>query len=485
MELIYAAPQAGEVAIDGRTVRALDLQGAIDKASPGDTVLLVADTYLKPVTLTKSGEPGHLITIVGAGRHDAVLDGGRCPSAGCHAGLCPSASHWAMVRLENVSHIVFQNLKVENCWPHAFCVSGCSDITFRDLKATGSRRLIFACDSERQRTRGLLLEKVTWVQDPDHSMWTGEATWKQVKAKPGAEDKSWFNGALFESVDIEGDVTIRDCHISHAFNGIRMDIDKGCVQRGPGGPTMASNRNVRIYRNTFSFIRDNAIEPEVGLQSWLVAENRFFQVHAALSLDAVAIRDLTFVANQLLNVSRPADASNTSGKIVKFLDPDDSKTPSESVNFVSAFNSMRTRTRYAADADLKPWLDVNNAVERLAADYRDDRLLFSRVRWIDDAHIVAMITNDCGFPSDYVAHGAKIADGRTSPRIFQDPYFDGDLNAPLGGWSGELLLASAACGADASSVTLMGPNGARKTVPAGHSRGYQSVKALGLGSWLE
>lgn len=484
MTTIHAAPQMSRIEFDGGAATAFDLQTALNKAEPGDTVRLAPGCYRDPVTVSFGGRPGAPVTVEGPdlrrGGRPATFDGGRAMRDGLEGGFKPLDGVWSFVKLTGVSHVTFRNIRVRNCWPHAFYVRQCQHLTFGDIDAVGGRRLVFARSGARLPTRGLLLERIRWVQDPEHAMWRGEAAWAEIKEKPGHADKSWFNGGLLESYDIDGDVTITDCDISHAFNAIRMDLAEGAVADGADGPIVRGNRNVRIVGNRFSHIRDNAIEPERGLDGWLVAENLFFQVHATLSVDAVAIRNLAFVCNRALNVSRPDDAGNTGGKIIKFLDVCDTKRPSASVGFVSAFNSVRTRTRYVADAALKPWTDRNNAVERFAASDRDDARLFSKVRWAAGASCDGMATNDPSHPTDYLAAGGGVGRWPALARVFDHEDPEPDMGAALGGWSGALPLTEAARGLPAVAVTVFGADGQPVEIAAEGAPGYRPLAALGF-----
>ena len=65
---------------------------------------------------------------------------------------------------------------------------------------------------------------------------------------------------------------------------------------GGAPPPMQHNRNVAIHGNRFSFIRDNAIEPEKGAQNWYVYDNAFYNIHATFSMDRV-VKCTVFLAD--------------------------------------------------------------------------------------------------------------------------------------------------------------------------------------------
>lgn len=489
MAEIFAAPRFSKATACGRDVVALDLQTALNKARPGDTITLLPGVYRDPVTVTRGGAPGLPVTLRAGAPRSVAFDGGRAPRDGLLAEPWPNDGHWSFVKMFDVAHVVIEGVDFRNCWPHAIYLRGCADLSFRDIEATGGRHVVFARngDADGRQTRRLLLERIRWVQDPDRDMWEGRASWSEVKGKVVGSDKSWFNGAFFGSYDIPGDVTIRACDVSHAFNAIRMDIDPARVDRDEQDrPIVSRNRNVRILDCRFSWIRDNAVEPERGLQGWLVAGNRFFQVHAALSLDGVTIRDFAFVANRFLNLSRPVDAGNSSGKIVKFLGRDDRAAPGRTSGFVTAFNSARTRAPYAADARPEAWTDLNNAVERFASERRDSTVLLANVALTPKTRIDGLATNDPLWPAAYAEKGANAGGWPALERVFamEDP--DPIPALPLGGWDGELPLGAAAQQLAAIGVTLRGPEGRERHVaPDGLRPGFQPLAALGLADWAE
>lgn len=484
MANILAAPSLSRIDVGGVEVTAVDLQTAINRARPGDVITLTAGTYSDPVTVVRGGTGDAPISLVGPKDGSAVFDGKRRPEDGIYEEGWASDGHWAFVKMTGVANVRFEHISFRNCWPAVFYLRGVSDTVFSDLQGTGGRHVVFARNSFFRKTQNILLQNITWVQDPDHDMWEGRTHWKEVKKRNGFENKSWFNGALFESYDIHGDVTIRHCDVSHAFNAVRMDIADNRVSISGGKPTVSRNRNVRIYGNSFSYIRDNAIEPEGGLHGWLVAENHFFQVHAALSCDGVTVRDGAFVANRFLNLSRPDDISNSGGKIIKFLDPDDTMPSPSCFGFVTAFNSIRTRTRYVSDAKLKQWIDVNNAVERFAASAKDDEALFSRVAWNPLAKTDSLVTNDPDYPAAYQADGANVGGWDPQPKVFKGKDPVQNIGASLGGWNGKLTPTASTLAATTKKVTLYGPDRNRTTIPAGNGVGYRSLDDLGLSSWL-
>ncbi|MEM7523667.1 MAG: hypothetical protein AAF360_07930 [Pseudomonadota bacterium] len=487
MAIIHAAPETTEINTDEGVVRAFDLQTAINKAGPGDTVQLSPGVYDKPVVIGHGGAKGRALTIRGAPGGGSRIDGRRRKRDGLSGGLEPMDDDWSFFKIFRASHIAIEGLVVRNCWPMVLYMRGCADIAVRGCDVVGARYVVYARALKTHPAWRYLIEGVTWVQDPDYEMWRGEARWKEVKAKKGFADKSWFNGALFGSFDIQGDVTIRGCDVSHAFNGVRMDI-RASRLKGAQKPKVKRNRNVRIHDNRFAFIRDNAVEPEMGAEGWLVAGNLFAQVHATLSLDGVTLRDFAFVGNRIINLERPGDGSNTGGKIIKFLGlPSDvgMLKPSRSAGFVTAFNSVRTRTRYVADAQMKPWVDANNAVERLIGPVKDADLdLFNKVVWDRRVTVLAMATNDPKYPASY-GGPASLVSFPPLGSVFASKPQPIAPSAPFDIPKNTMTLSKPAKALASEPVEVFGPDKASATIGgAGLGVGAQSLSALGLDAWV-
>jgi hypothetical protein len=495
MTTIPAAPTLRIIRRDrGKDTWASDLQSAINRARPGDVVLLTPGRYPKAAVVSVSGTKGKPITIRGPKTGTAVLDGGRPRDDGRHSGLDPMDDDFAFLKLIQAEHIVLERFTFENCWPTAIFIRAAKDIAIRDCNATGSRFFTFARQYDFRPTKRLILERINWVQDPDHDMWDGRVTWPEIKARPGHYDASFFNGALFGSFDIEGQVIIRDCEVAHAFNAIRMDVRKKRIKRRKDGPTITRNRDVAIYHNKFAFIRDNAIEPEKGAEDWRVFNNRFFNVHAAFSLDRVAARDLFYIGNWILNSRRPGlvGQPNQSGKIFKFLGPPDEKgkpKPRPRKGLWSIFNSVQTRTVYAKKGRTTEWNDAYNAVGLYAAEHPDKpgppRPVFFGMFWNDKISIRGMATNDATFPKAYENEGAKTHGFRAIGKVFDVKDFDIDPSLPLGGWDGLLPKTRATRRLKSQKLVIDRRRGGPLTFAAGLQPGAHPVEELGLSDWLK
>jgi nitrous oxidase accessory protein NosD len=76
----------------------LSIQGAVDRARPGDTILLEAGIYAEPVLFDHGGAEGNPITLRAADRWKAILDGGR--------------RHDDLIRIEKAPFVVIEDLEI-------------------------------------------------------------------------------------------------------------------------------------------------------------------------------------------------------------------------------------------------------------------------------------------------------------------------------------------------------------------------------------
>jgi len=466
---------------------AFDLQTAVNRARPGDVIQLLPGRYTGSTFLTMSGTADKPITLRGSSVGRSILDGGRTRDHGRHSGLEPLDGDFAVLKLVGAKHLVLEGLFFEHPWPTAVYMRASRNITIRHCHAAGGRFFVYARELPFAKTHDIVLDSVSWVQDPDHDMWDGRVTWTEVKAQRGAFDASYFNGALFGSFDISGGVTICRCNIAHAFNAIRMDCRDTRVRSGADGLTVSRNHNVAIYDNTFAFIRDNAIEPETAAADWRVFNNRFYNVHAAFSLDGVVSRDMFYLSNTILNDRKPGllGQENQGGKIFKFLgSKNDAEDPRRRENLVSAFNSVQSRTCYAKKGVTQHWLDAWNAVGLYPADYPDittpPREVFNKMGWQDGITILGMVCNDPEFPNKYVKEGAQIDTATAVGNVFEDTDYDASASDWLGGWTGALTKSSETQSVITPELTLTRANGPDIVFPPGLTPGAQDLDALGL-----
>jgi len=96
------------------------IQAAVDRARPGDTILLHPGLYTESVRIDHGGVAGRPITLRATERWKAILDGAR--------------RHDEMIRIENAAHIVIRDLEVR--WYKAF---GIHVLKSPDVRVEGCR----------------------------------------------------------------------------------------------------------------------------------------------------------------------------------------------------------------------------------------------------------------------------------------------------------------------------------------------------------
>ncbi|WP_164658877.1 right-handed parallel beta-helix repeat-containing protein [Tropicibacter sp. Alg240-R139] len=493
MARIFAAPTTRvtkQQRKDEENVWALDLQTVINKAQPGDVIDLLPGEYVAPVVIAVSGTKDKPITIRGPKDGIARMEGGRTREQGRAGGMKPTDGDFAFIKIFHAEHIRIERLNFENCWPCSIFVRSAQNIDIRNCRGRGSRYFVYARQTNNRDTNGITLDGVNWMQDPYFEMWDGKVTWKDVKAKPDHIDNSFFNGAMFGSFDIRGDVTIRNCEVSHAFNAIRMDIRRKRIKGTKSNPRISRNRHVRIYNNKFSFIRDNAVEPEKGAEDWAVYNNRFFNCHAALSLDGVAIRDYLIIGNWFLNTERPGGRpkqKNTGGKIFKFLAPPhltDDMEPAPRKGLWSVFNSVQARTNYAVEGRSAQWTDRYTLMGLYPKEHPIEpaplQQVFEFMTWTAGMEVTDMVTNEPCFPRKYTAEGGRVSGHSVSEPVFDVTPFQPNLSAPLGGWNGELNRTDAVKGFTSTAFKIKRRTGKSLTFRTGLPHGASPVAELGL-----
>jgi len=474
---VYASPDGGMAAVDGRDVRTYQLQTAVNRVEPGDIVQLLPGRYTQPVVMGESGEPGKPIILRGQPDFSATLDGQQDRAVALND-FKPMDDDFAFIQVQSANWIVLEHLSFENCWPSAVFIRGSKNVTIRDSKIVGGRFGVYARNRLRPErlAQNILLENVNWVQDPDHDMWEGRTTWIDVKQEEATNnDARYFNGALFGSYDIKGQVTVRKCDVSHAFNVFRMDAKNSQLERG-------RNADVRFERNNICYIRDNVIEPEKIAERWWVLDNCFFNVHAAFSLDGVNGQYWYFINNRLLNVQKPGLKwqPNRGGKIFKFH----KNPPFPNKAFYVLYNSIQTRTAYTKKGETRHWTHANNAIGICikGPDCDADRKMFSpKFKWHKTNDFSNDICDHSDFPNDLGVEGIKVSGFKGAPATFAPPTFGSTENSTLGGWDGELVLSPDSLGAASSSAQQIElPDGSMHPIPGGRDIGAQPLGDIKL-----
>lgn len=353
--LIYVSPRGdlrvpGSGPAAGRVTRTFSLDEALGVAGAGTTVQLLPGKYYRPAELigVRATEERPLVI-------RGTSDGGAKLAQICGANAptpiypdLPERDDWAYLKLIRCENIVIEDLAVESCWPCFIYAEDCRNITLRDVRARDGLYLLF---SRGSRARGFLIEDNDWTQDPTGTMWRELAFEDLHHGLYG-----YYNGALFGSLDCEGDVVFRRNRVRHAFNGIRMS----CSSRGAEIETRC-NIDVVVSENCFEYIRDNAVEPEATAVNWHVRHNRFRNCHAALSFHAVLGGWWYIYGNEGWFDDRPGlwYQDNRGGTILKLHD--EPPFPREDGPWFFFNNSWYTRTFLLKRSRTRQLTHVNNA----------------------------------------------------------------------------------------------------------------------------
>lgn len=321
---------------------AVSLQAALDSAAPGTRIMLAPGRYTGAFRVTRSGSSGRPIVISGvSGSRNStllsVIDGKREKVA---SGGSPCFN------VENVEWITFENLDVRGCWPNFIRAEDSRYITLRDSRVIDSRVVFYATGATSHH---FAIERNTWIQDPTHALWN-VYSWEDLHHGK----RAFYNGALFGSKDILGDVRFHGNHITYAYNGIRMVADPALVGK--------RNLNVDIANNYFSHIRDNPIEPEGTAVNWWVHHNRFYNGYALFSFTQVDARDIYVFGNTGWFTERLCsnrhDPDHCVGKIFKF----EAEGPYPSGSIYVFHNSWYTASPLVAGGRSRNFHHFNNAI---------------------------------------------------------------------------------------------------------------------------
>lgn len=491
---------------------AFDLQTAINRAEPGDHVVLLPGRYHTPATIMRSGTANHLIKLYPETPGTVVLDGGRAPTDAHAGGMEPLDSDFAMLKVFWADHWQITGLTFANCWPTCIYARSARHITVSGCEATGGRYFMYLRQKRSAPTHHITVQDCAWVQDPTFDMWRGALTWHDVKASTNPDantsnDASYYNGAFLGGFDVAGRIIVRRNDIRHAFNGIRLDMRGDDILEGPDvddGPVVPRNRDVAIYDNTFSFIRDNAVEPEVGAQNWRVFGNLIYGAHAAFSQDQVRSRDMFYIGNRILNDHRAgpvkadgADAQQPQGgRIFKWFKPErdgdgnHTKFPVTRRGFWSLFNLVQTRTSYVKKGWTRDWDDRFTVLGIYPKQHPHsggpDRNPFDKVEW-EDITVEGMVTDDAVFGPKYTPPKGRV-ETRFVEAAFEPPKgtnpTDPKLDARLGGWDGNLVPTADAQSEPSTELKLATADGPL-VIPGGQRLGPVDVDDLGLGHWRD
>ncbi len=329
---LYASPNGGKFFYQDKEIDTLKLEDALLSIKPGNRLLLLPGEYKNNYSLNLIATEKEPILIEGIPGNSHIV--GTAP---------PTISGPPCFLIENSEWIVFQNLQVRECWPHAFKIKNSRFLTFRNLNVVGSRRVIEALG---QDSHHLLIENNQWVQDSTGAIWR-DLPWAEMHHG----QYQYFNGAFFASQDIGGDVIFRNNYLDTAFNALRS---KDSYQDQESG----RNLNFEIYGNVFRHIRDNPIEPEGHAHNWFIHHNHIDGAHAWFSFDGVRSHGIYIFSNTAHSLEKygiPGDHS--SGKIFKFLLGDE-KNEGEIYLFHNSFITRQNLIGGGATHSLRAWNNI-------------------------------------------------------------------------------------------------------------------------------
>lgn len=255
------SPRGGERQVGGKPTPTHRLQEAIDLASAGATIRLLPGIFDEPGVFDgKSGTSDKPIVLEGDG--GVTLDGGRMPfrPPDDH----PKFEHPAFLKIRKSDWIVVRDLAIQNAWSTAVYVEDSQHLHIGRVNFHGGTFAIFC---RGKRTRHVLIQRCAWSQDPE--IWQG-IRWKDIHVPP--RPRKELDGDFLRTVDVHGRFQISNNLIANAFNGIHFFATRS-------KKVGEVNNDVVIANNTFTHIRDNAIESEFQATNWWVYGNRIHNCH--------------------------------------------------------------------------------------------------------------------------------------------------------------------------------------------------------------
>ncbi len=338
---------------------------AIESAEPGDRVILEAGQYPSIAITWKHGAVDRPIEIFA--KAGAVFDGGRryedfqqeandlareLQENGKFPGVYPIADN-GHVTFRNCRYVRLVGATFKGCWPTCVAIQDCSDIALADLTMEEASFAIYARGS---RTSGILIERCSWLQDIERGRIWRDIPWSKIHGVQPVEpdDARAFDGDFFRAVGIRGGVTIRDCLVEHAFNGVHLFHSDG------DGLNTNENRDVRVYRNRFRYVRDNAVEPEYGATNWWVFHNEIYNCHKWFSVECRRMGYTYWFGNTGWFDEIPTLSSGHNAGAV-WKTPRDPK-PTTGLNYVF-HNSFYLRSKYIKKKRLRNIRHFNNAIQ--------------------------------------------------------------------------------------------------------------------------
>lgn len=410
---IYVSPDGRDRWHDGKLHTATSFQQAIEEARPGDTIELLPGVYDEPVTLRDKKASEHRpITIVG--HSGTTLDGRRNPVR--PPGIAKE-ERYAFVKIVNSCGIVIENMTIQNVWPTAVFIQDSQHITVRRMNLNGATFGIFA---RGEATEHLIIENCSWIQD--ERIWS-DIRWFDIHEEPFPRKE--MDGDFFRSFQIKGHVIIRQNFIAQAFNGVHFFA---C----PGDKPGRYNSNVWIYRNTFTFIRDNAVEAENSATNWWVFENKIYNCHKWFAFERCNGGHIYVFANRgwFDRLPGPEGDEYNGGGVIKAnkikRKEEDSLLMQHPTYMFN--NSWYLRSSYVKKGKLRHFNHFNNAIDYAKPDDHPSGVVKTDRKMIGSAFTKEWRFFDIRFENDVCNHpdfpAGLNADGYPVSGIAADPEFD-------------------------------------------------------------
>src|SRR5262249_4179404 len=223
-------------------------------------------------------------------------------------------------------HVEFAEIGFRDCWYAAIASYGSTNISLKDSVLEGSTWGFLAVGrrGNPQTAHSFEVTGNFWKQSPStyrqnalscdmRNDWDCPASVYADIPWGVSHHHFWspLNGALFRSRDILGNVKFANNYVYDAYNGIRATISADCRKKIEC--RNKTNLGFEITGNVFKNIRDNPIEPEGHAVYWIIKQNIFINVHAAVSTDGVSGHDLLVFGNIFALVGVPGSNCRNEG----------------------------------------------------------------------------------------------------------------------------------------------------------------------------
>ena len=429
MRIVYVSPNAQECWIDAawRPTKSLDV--AVKDSMPGDLIRLVAGDYplSEPLVFPRSGHEGAPIIL--RGDTGSQLKVNNQPDYSVSANN-PGRDRFAAFQLIDVAHIRIENLSIIRSWPSAVYIENSHDLCFTRLDITAGTYAVYANGAT---TQAIEITQCRWTQD--------ETIWRSIRwddihdgdiHPDGKAPFRYLNGAFFGADDITGNVLIARNDIRDCYNGVRMDVSAENL----AAPIGSFNRDVRIFDNNFSYIRDNPVEPEATAVGWWIGRNRFYNCHKLFSQDGVRGGFWYYFGNICWFDSRPGPEGDeyNGGAVFKLGKGGTVPQP----DFISAcfHNSFFLRQKYTKKGTTRGLINARNAIEHadpsaLPPDFMpDDQPFFGDADGLQlsaEAPLPVIFSGDLANHATYPAVFDRYPGVLDDPRSAQTPLFEDGL----------------------------------------------------------